>query len=103
MSDRSELAVLVETEARLDRAIATARQAASDARDGAVQRARDALRVLDETLAREEAKIVAAIAAETTARIAAIDLDAQRATARYEAVQGDEIARLLSRRLEEDT
>ncbi len=104
MQERSELALLVETEHRLDQEIAAAKQAAAAARDAAELRAKTSLADLEANLDREHAKIATEIAAATTARRRAIEDGAAAKVARYEAMRGAalaELARRLARRLVE--
>lgn len=102
MSERSELAILVETETRLDGAIAAARQAADDAREAARTRARVVAGRLETEIALERARIASAIAAETAERERALEGRVRRALVRYEGLRDGELtalARTLARRL----
>lgn len=107
MSDRSELALLVATEQRLDEAVAAARLAADAARADAHARARAASSRLETQIALEEARIARDLAAETARQEDAIAERARDTLARYEALHGAalaSLARTLARRLldEED-
>jgi len=88
---QSELAVLVETEARLDRALGAARASADRARAAARERAAQAAEDHAAELAREQERIAAEVRAQTQARIAALEEAAARTTARYEAVRGERL------------
>ena len=100
MAAQSELASLVETESRLDGQLASARHAADVAREAARARALAAEHALDDRLAHERTSIAATIAAETTAREAAIEGTAAAAITRYDAVRDEALAN-LARRLAE--
>jgi len=102
MSDRSELALLVETESRLDQAVAAAKQAGDEMHEAAERRAADAIRALDAALARERARIAEAIRAETAGSVRAIEDEARRMVARYETAQVEALARVLARRVLEE-
>jgi|MudIll2142460700_1097286.scaffolds.fasta_scaffold00499_11 hypothetical protein len=102
MSERSDLAALVETESRLDRTVAAARQAADEARAAARLRARTAASRLETEIALERERIASTLAAETARREREIEDRTRAKLARYEAMRDDavtEIARLLARRL----
>lgn len=94
---RSELAVLVETEARLDRALVDARLIAESARALARQRADEAAAAQEAELARERERIATEIEAATRARIAELARTARDAVARYDAVRGPRLAEIARR------
>jgi vacuolar-type H+-ATPase subunit H len=92
---RSELALLVSAEARLDGALAAARAEAAAVVDAARRRAEAGDAALAEHMATQEARIAADGAAEV-ARQRSVIADAARAEiARYEAVRGDVLAGLV--------
>jgi hypothetical protein len=98
----SDLDILVETEARLDRELAEARVRAAAVLEGARKHAEDATAALATELANDRARIAATIAADTERELAAIAENASRAIARYEAIRGerlDPIARRLAARI----
>ena len=98
----SDLAVLVETEARLDRALADARAQAAAIREAARDRAKAASQALDGMLDRERARITAAVAASTEAQLAAIATKARGQITCFEATRAerlDPIARELASRI----
>lgn len=89
MQAASELALLVEAEARLDRELAAAREQAIALDRAARERiAAAAVAVVDEVDA-ERARVIAAIEAETAARLAAITEQAEADIARFAAVRDD--------------
>jgi len=98
----SDLAALVDAEARLDRALADARASAQAVRDAARRRADDAAAVLDAEIEHERARLATEIAAATDAQLAAIADRTRAELARYETVRGDvldDLARRLADRL----
>lgn len=97
MSHPSELATLVETEVRLDTAIASARKAADAICAAARERARVATAELEHALEVERARIADAIAAETAAHVGAVEEHALAAIARFDAVHDDVLRRLADR------
>ena len=101
MPAASELAVLVETEARLDRELADARQKAEALRDAGRQRAERALATLEAEAVFERTRISTEIEAATVARVRAVEEAADAAIARFEAIRGEELAR-IARRLVDD-
>ena len=110
MAQPSELAVLVETESRLDRAIASARETAAKIVEAAKRSAADDARAAEDSIAGVRARIVHEVAAQTDHRVRTIAQTARDTCARYDAVHGErlaEIARRLARRVaelaEEDT
>jgi len=88
----SELATLVETEARLDRALADARGIADATRAAAQQAAEAATAALDAEIARARERLAAEIATRTHDELAAIDDAARADVARFAAVRGDALA-----------
>jgi hypothetical protein len=104
MNAPSELAVLVETEARLDDVVASARRAAEEAREAAQTRARVAQGRLEAQIALERARIASAVAAETAQLEKGIHERARARLQRYEAMRGPALADVayeLGRRLRE--
>ncbi|MGE0397395.1 MAG: hypothetical protein AB7T06_11785 [Kofleriaceae bacterium] len=102
MSTASELTTLVETEARLDAAVASARIAAEATRAAARERARVALEELEQAIEARRARTEQAIADETRDREQASERCAHDEIARFDAVRGerlDAIAQELARRL----
>jgi F0F1-type ATP synthase membrane subunit b/b' len=91
----SGLATLVETEARLDLALAQAREAAQGLRHQARQRAENAAALLDAEITRERAHAAAQVEAETQARLATIAEHARAELARYEAVRGEVLGTIV--------
>jgi hypothetical protein len=94
MSEPSELATLVETERRLDAAVASAREAARSAREAAHADARAAAADLDARIERERVRIANAVAAELAEREHRLEAHAIAMIARYEAIAGDAADRL---------
>jgi acyl-CoA reductase-like NAD-dependent aldehyde dehydrogenase len=94
MNTTSELATLVETETRLDEAVASARRAAEDARAAAHRRAALAVAQLEEAIERERGRIAEALALETAHHERVIEEQALAAIARFEAIRGDVLGRL---------
>jgi len=102
MAESSELAILVETESRLDQAIASARKTAEAMRDAARARAKLAEATIEDALANERERIARTIALETTERARQVDADARICVERYERVRDDvfdALARRLAKRL----
>jgi hypothetical protein len=97
VTDRSELAILVETEVELDRAVAHARRDAAAAIEAATLDAKSALESIEVTIARERAKLAASIEAESRERARRIEDAAAAAVARYDAVRGDALVALARR------
>ena len=95
MSEPSELATLVETELRLDGAVASARQAAQDAREAARAEARARAAEVDAKIERDRIRIASTVAAETRERERTIEARAAAAIARYEAIAGDALDRFV--------
>jgi hypothetical protein len=105
MSARSELAVLIETEARLDRELAAAREHGERLRRAARERAAAAAAALDDELARERARITTELAAAADVVERATVEQARAEVARFEAVRGERlerVARRLAERLVEE-
>lgn len=94
MSAPSELATLVETETRLDEAVASARKAADAARADAQRRAALAVAQLEESIERERGRIADALALETAHHERVIEEQALAAIARFDAIRGDVLDRL---------
>ncbi|HEU4731045.1 MAG TPA: hypothetical protein VFT22_24290 [Kofleriaceae bacterium] len=90
----SGLSALVEAEARLDRALDAAREAAIASVAAARRRAEDDAATIDAEIARERARIDAEITTATTAQLAAIAEQARAQAARFDAVRGEALARL---------
>lgn len=88
MGAASELALLVEAEARLDRELADAREQATAIERAARARVEAAAAALADQLATERARVSAAVDADTTARLAAIEEEARDLMARFDAVSG---------------
>lgn len=102
MTGASELTTLVETEQRLDDAVASARQAADALREAARERARAATLGIERSIEVERERVSRAMAAEAVERERAIEQDATARIARYEGLPRDEIerlARVLARRV----
>ena len=100
----SGLSVLADAEARLDRALAEARDQAAALRTAAHERARAAANALDAELDRERARTAAAIEAAIASELREIAHDARLQAARFDAVEGDRLRILageLARRLGE--
>jgi len=105
MQARSELAVLIETEARLDRELAAARAQGERLRRAALDGAAVANAALDDELARERARITAELAAAADALERATVEQARAEVARFDAVRGERlerVARRLAERLVEE-
>lgn len=94
-SQRSDLVALVETEARLDRALADARARARALIETARRAADASLR--DEELAEQRDRIAMNIDAARTAQIAAISEQARADQARCAALDGPALAALAHR------
>jgi hypothetical protein len=88
----SELALLVATEARLDRALAAARLEALALVDAARRRADAADAALTDEIARQQARITDELDAELAKQRMAIADAARAEIARYEAMNGDVLA-----------
>jgi hypothetical protein len=102
MTGASELEILVETERRLDEAVAAARSAADATRAAARSRTQLAFTELERQIDAERIRAAHEMTAELAARERAIEQAATSAIARYEAVRGevlDRIATLLARRV----
>lgn len=98
----SALTVLADTELRLDRAIADARDAAAAAIAEARRRAELASAAVAGEIERERARITAEIEATTEAQIGGLATQATAEAARFDALRGDAldaIARQLADRL----
>jgi len=98
----SDLGVLVETEARLDRALAAAHATATAAVAAASQRADAAIATVDGEIEHARARIAAEIATATAAQCRALAEQAHGQAARFDAMRGDAldaIAMALARRL----
>ncbi len=96
MRSASELTTLVETEQRLDQAVASARTAANATREAARERARISLDQLEESIEGEQMRIARAMATEISERERTIELDARVQIARFESVTSDELQRIAS-------
>ncbi|HEU0032567.1 MAG TPA: hypothetical protein VFQ53_18170 [Kofleriaceae bacterium] len=99
---RSDLATLVETEARLDAALSDARARGDAMREAARTAAAAAAASLDAELVAERDRLAAEIAQATRERIVAIEQAAVVDVARYDALTGialDELAERLAQRL----
>lgn len=99
---RSDLAVLVETEARLDRELAAARAEAEQLVEAARARVTAAGQALAAEIEAEQARAAAEIERDTLAQLRAIDDEARREVQRFESIRGeraDAIARQLADRL----
>lgn len=92
---RSELAVLVSTEARLDEALRDARAKAAAVVEAARRRAEAGDAAVAHEIAAQEARIAAECAAEVARQRSAIDDAARAEIARYEAVRGDALEGLV--------
>lgn len=88
----SELAVLVEAEARLDRELAAARADGERVEQAARERIAAADAALAAEIARQQAEVAAAIEQRTSAQLAALDAEAAATIARYAATDVDAIA-----------
>lgn len=100
----SELAALVEAEARFDRELAAARSAAQRVLDDARRRAADAESEIDHQIEHERARLAEELAGRTADELRAIDEAARAQIARFEAVRDealDAIARALVERVVE--
>lgn len=86
---RSDLALLVETEARLERDLATARETAAALEQQARERVDQAAAALVAAITDERTRIAAQIERETAARIAGLDVATARESARMAAVTGE--------------
>ncbi len=82
----ADLAAVVETEARLDRALRLAHDAAAALRADAARRARDEATALETELAAAHARIAAEVAAATAAHVAEVTAAGQREAARFDAI-----------------
>ncbi len=99
---RSDLAVLVETEARLDRELAGARTKAEQIEQAARERVDAAARALAAEIATAQARAAAEIEQETLAQLRAIEDEARREVQRFDAIRGERaeaIARQIADRL----
>lgn len=92
MTSPSELATLVETEARLDRALADARDRAASAIAAARQRAQEADTSTDAALVEERARVARDADAATAAALAAIEAAARMEITRFDALRGELLA-----------
>lgn len=102
MTATSELEILVETERRLDAAIAAARGAADATREAARARTTTALAELEHRLEQERARTIREVADDLAARERALELAAIAATTRYETIDGavlEQIAHVLAQRV----
>jgi hypothetical protein len=88
----SELAILVEAEARLDREIGTARADGERLEQAARDRIATADAALAADIARQQAEVAAAIARRTEEQLAALDDDALRTIERYTSANIDAVA-----------
>ncbi|HEY5948554.1 MAG TPA: hypothetical protein VIV40_23845 [Kofleriaceae bacterium] len=95
---RSDLAVLVETEARLDREVADARAKAAALEEQTRGRVQAAEAELAVQLERERIRIAAEVERDTSARIAEIEQTAVRDVQRFAAIR-DKPAELIARRI----
>jgi vacuolar-type H+-ATPase subunit H len=98
----SKLAALVDTEARLDRALDDARSAAATAVAAARRRAEASAASIDSELIHERIRIADEVVGATAAQIQAIAQNTRDQVSRYDAVRGDalgEIAHALAARL----
>ena len=96
----SELAALVETEARLDAELAAARVTADRELDAARCRAAEIAASIDDRIAREHERIAAEVTAETSARLEEIREDERAQIARFDAVRGDRLAAIAKELVE---
>ena len=96
MSGASELALLVEAEARLDRELADARREAAAIERTARERVEAAAAALAEQLAAERARVSAEVETETATRLAAIHAEASAEIERFEAVRGPRAAAIAA-------
>ena len=92
---RSELALLVSAEARLDGALAAARAEAAAVVKAARHCAEAGDAALADEIAAQEARISARCTTEVETQCAAIADAARAEIARYEAIRGDALARLV--------
>jgi vacuolar-type H+-ATPase subunit H len=100
----SELATIVETEARLDREVASARETAASIVEAARHGAADDARKTEEAIAALRTRVAQAVATETETRLRAIAVAARDTCARYAAVRDTRltaIAQQLARRVAE--
>jgi peptidoglycan hydrolase CwlO-like protein len=86
---KTDLAVLVDVEARLDRELADARAAAAALEDAARTHVGEAAAALAAEIAADQARIAAAIERDTAAQLRAIDEAARRQVEMFEAIRGD--------------
>jgi hypothetical protein len=99
---RSDLAVLVETEARLDRELAGARTKAEQIEQAARERVDAAAQALAAEIASAQARAATEIEQDTLAQLRAIDDEARREVQRFDAIRGERaeaIARQIADRL----
>lgn len=94
---RSELASLVDTEARLDRELAAARERAAALCEAARHRVEQAEATLAAEIAAERVRIASEIEHATTAQLREIADAARRDIARFEAVAGARAADVAGR------
>lgn len=95
---------LAEAEARLDRALAAARQESAETIEAARQRVAAADRSVADAIDRERARIEAELAEVTACQLQQLADEARAQIARFAAVQGDALAEVtgaLARRLAE--
>jgi len=94
---RSELAAVVEAEARLDRAIADARAAADAGREAAHRQARAAAADGAHAQDRERTRIVAEVDRAATEEVRAAEAATRARIARYAALRGPALDELVQR------
>lgn len=94
-TQRSELALLMSAEARLDGALQTARAEGAAVVHAARHRAEAGEAAIADEIATQEARIAAESAAEVAAQRRVIADAAQTEIARFEAVRGDALAALV--------
>jgi hypothetical protein len=91
---RSDLALLVDAEAQLDRALAAARDRAQVERAAARQRADLATTTLAVEIERERERVATEIARATEAQLSTIDAKARAECARFDAVVAEVVTKL---------
>lgn len=89
---RSDLAVLVEAEARLDRQLADARARAAALQDEAERRAAQAAAAVAAAIETERTRIAVEIERDTHERVRAIEQAAHDDVARFDAIRDDRAA-----------
>lgn len=94
---RSELALLVETEARLDRELAAARERAAALHEAARRRVEQAEATLAAEITAERARIATEIEHATAAQLREMADAAQREITRFDAVAGEQATEVARR------